>query len=79
MPQNKGAITLTELDRLRTEGLRFGVVLADAGYGCSAAFRRARDARSLIRAVGIARNQKIYDPDVRLVPPGGRTGKAVPN
>lgn len=76
-PQSKGEIALAELDRLRAEGLHFGVVLADAGYGCSAAFRHSLDARGLTWAVGIARNQKVYDPGVRLVPPGGRARKPV--
>ena len=72
MPQSKGEIALCELDRLRAEGVRFGVVLADAGYGCSAVFRHGLDARGLAWAVGLAKNQKVYDPRVRLVEPGGR-------
>ena len=46
-PRSKGEIALSELDRLRAEGLRFGTVLADAGYGVSAAFRHGLDARGL--------------------------------
>lgn len=78
-PQSKGEIALTELDRLRAEGVRFSVVLADAGYGCSAVFRHGLGARGLIWAVGIARNQKVYDPDGQLVPPGGRARRSVPD
>jgi SRSO17 transposase len=78
-PQSKGEIALTELDRLRAEGVRFGVVLADAGYGCSAVFRQALDARGLTWAVGIAKNQTVYDLGVRLVPPSGRARKPVPD
>ena len=78
-PQSKGEIALAELDRLRAKGLRFGTVLADAGYGCSAAFRHGLDERGLRWAVGIARNQKVYGPDVRLVPPSGRARKPVPD
>src|SRR6478609_6736822 len=48
-------IALSELDRLQAESLRFGVVLADAGYGSSAAFRHGLDARGLSWAVGIAK------------------------
>ena len=40
--------------------MRFGTVLADAGYGTSAVFRHGLDARGLTWAVGIARNQKVY-------------------
>src|SRR5215203_6300725 len=38
--RSKGEIALAELDRLRAAAVRFGVVLADAGYGASAEFRR---------------------------------------
>lgn len=57
----------------------FSVVLADAGYGCSAVFRQALNARGLTWAVGIAKNQKVYDPGVRLAPPSGRARKPVPD
>src|ERR671917_1719644 len=70
--RSKGEIALAELDRLRAAGVRFGIVLADAGYGASAAFRHGLDEPSLAWAVGIPRNQKVYGVDVRLVPPGGR-------
>ncbi len=79
MGRSKGGIALAEPDRLRAGGLRFGVVLADAGYGTSAAFRHGLDARGLSWAVGIARNQKVYDPDVQLVAPTGRARRAVPD
>jgi hypothetical protein len=44
---SKGAIALAELDRVAAAGVRFGMVLADAGYGASAAFRHRLDARGL--------------------------------
>ena len=53
--RSKGAIALAELDRPIAAGLRFGVVLADAGYGASAAFRHGLDERNLTWAVGIPR------------------------
>ena len=77
--RGKGEIALAELDRLRAAGVRFGVVLADAGYGASAEFRRGLDERGLRWAVGIPRDQKVYGPDVRLVPPGGRKRRPVPD
>src|SRR5687767_12850559 len=58
--RSKGEIALAELDRLLAAGVRFGIVLADAGYGASAAFRRGLDERGLFWAVGIPRNQKVY-------------------
>src|SRR3712207_4816655 len=48
--RGKGEIALAELDRLRAADVRFGVVLADAGYGASAAFRHELDARGLVWA-----------------------------
>jgi SRSO17 transposase len=75
----KGEIALAELDRVLAAGLRFGLVLADAGYGASAAFRRGLDERGLTWAVGIPRTQKVYDADVQLVPPGGRKRRPVPD
>jgi SRSO17 transposase len=77
--RSKGAIALAELDRLLAAGVRFGLVLADAGHGASAAFRRGLSERGLTWAVGIARNQKVYGPDVQLVPPGGRKRRPVPD
>lgn len=78
-PRAKGEIALDELDRLRAAGVRFGAVLADAGYGASAAFRQGLDARGLRWAVGIPRNQKVYSAAVQLVAPQGRARKLVPN
>jgi SRSO17 transposase len=78
-PASKGEIALLELDRVRAAGVRFGCVLADAGYGTSAEFRHGLDARGLRWAVGIARNQKVYDRNVQLVPPAGRARKPVPD
>ena len=78
-PRSKGEIALAELDRLRAAGVRFGTVLADAGYGASAAFRHGLEARGLDWAVGIPRNQKVYGLNVQLVPPAGRARKPVPS
>ena len=55
------------------------VVLADAGYGASAAFRRGLSERGLTWAVGIPRNQKVYDADVELIPPTGRKRRPAPD
>jgi SRSO17 transposase len=79
MARAKGAIALAELDRLIAAGVRFGVVLADAGYGASAAFRHGLSERGLTWAVGIPRNQKVYDADVELIPPTGRKRRPAPD
>ena len=77
--RSKGAIALVELDRLFAAGVQFGIVLADAGYGASAAFRHGLSKRGLTWAVGIPRNQKVYGADVVLVPPRGRKRRPVPD
>lgn len=51
--RTKPEIALDEIDRLRAAGVRFGCVLADAGYGLSAPFRQALSERGLRWAVGI--------------------------
>ncbi len=63
------AIALAELDRVVAAGVRFGPVLADAGYGISAAFRQALPARGLTWAVGIPRIQKVFPAEVEVAPP----------
>ena len=78
-PRSKGGIALAELDRVRAAGVRFGTVLAEAGYGASAVFRHGLDAHGLRWAVGIARNQKMYGLDVPLVQPAGRARRRVPD
>src|SRR3712207_7028482 len=40
-PRAKGEVALAEIDRLVALGLRFGCVLADAGYGGSALDRKS--------------------------------------
>jgi SRSO17 transposase len=72
---SKPEIALAEIDRLRAAGLRFSTVLADAGFGMSAAFRHGLDMRQLLWAVGIPRTQTLYRPGVRLRWPRARTGR----
>jgi SRSO17 transposase len=45
--RTKPEIALVEIDRIRAAGVRFGCVLADAGYGLSALFRQGLSERSL--------------------------------
>ena len=49
--------------------VRFGCVLADAGYGLSAPFRQRLTERGLAWAVGIPRHLKVYPVDVKLIWP----------
>ena len=48
----KPDLALAEIDRVTAAGVRFGRVLADAGYGASAAFRQGLSVRRLTWAVG---------------------------
>lgn len=64
----KPEIALAEIDRLMASGVRFAVVLADAGYGISAPFRHGLSARALLFAVGIPRIQKVFAADVAMIP-----------
>jgi SRSO17 transposase len=78
-PRSKGEIALAELDRLRAAGVRFGTVLADAGYGASAEFRQGLTERGLLWAVGIPRVQKVYGAAVQVTVPPGRRRRPVPD
>lgn len=55
--RTKPEIALAEIDRVRAAGVRFGCVLADAGYGMSAPFRQGLSERGLAWAVGIPSRQ----------------------
>jgi SRSO17 transposase len=58
--RTKPEMALAEIDRAIAAGVRFGCVLADAGYGLSAPFRQGLTARKLAWAVGIPRHLKVY-------------------
>ena len=73
--RTKSEIALAELDRLIAAGVRFGTVLADAGYGMGAEFRQALSVRGLAWAVGIPRHQKVYPREVELVFPVAGRGR----
>jgi SRSO17 transposase len=67
--RTKPEIALAEIDRMISAGVRFGCVLADAGYGMSAPFRQGLTGRKLAWAVGIPRHLKVYPVGVQLVWP----------
>jgi SRSO17 transposase len=73
--RTKLEIALAELDRVIAAGVRFGCVLADAGYGMSAPFRQGLTARKLAWAVGIPRHLKVYAADVQMIWPVARRGR----
>lgn len=73
--RSKPEIAVAEVDRVSAAGVRFGCVLADAGYGLSAPFRQALSGRGLCWAVGIPRHQKVYPGDVALIFPISGRGR----
>jgi SRSO17 transposase len=73
--RTKPEIALAEIDRVIAAGVRFGCVLADAGYGLSAPFRQGLTARNLTWAVGIPRHLKVYPVGVRLIWPVAKRGR----
>ena len=73
--RTKPEIAPAEIDRMMAAGVRFGCVLADAGYGMSAPFRHALTERGLPWAVGIPRHLKVYPVDVRLIWPIAARGR----
>jgi SRSO17 transposase len=73
--RTKPEIALAEIDRVLAAGVRFGCVLADAGYGLSAPFRQGLTARGLAWAVGIPGRQKVYPAAVKLIFPIAGRGR----
>jgi SRSO17 transposase len=73
--RTKPEIALAEIDRIIAAGVRFGCVLADAGYGLSAPFRQGLTARKLAWAVGIPRHLKVYPVGVQLIWPIAARGR----
>jgi SRSO17 transposase len=73
--RTKPEIALAEIDRMIAAGVRFGCVLADAGYGLSAPFRQGLTDRNLAWAVGIPRHLKVYPVGVKLIWPVAARGR----
>lgn len=74
-PKTKPELAIEEIDRVVAAGIRFGCVLADAGYGLPASFRQALSARGLCWAVGIPKHQKVYPADVQWIFPEALRGR----
>jgi SRSO17 transposase len=80
--RTKPEMALAEIDRVIAAGVRFGCVLADAGYGMSAPFRQGLTARKLAWAVGIPRHLKVYPADIQMIrpiTPRGRPPQQIPD
>jgi SRSO17 transposase len=66
---------LCRIDRVTAAGVRFGCVVADAGYGLSAPSRQGLTARNLAWAVGIPRHLKVYPLGVQMIWPVAKRGR----
>jgi SRSO17 transposase len=73
--RTKPQMALAEIDRVTAAGVRFGCVLADAGYGLSAPFRQGLTVRKLAWAVGIPRHLKVYPVNVQMIWPVAGRGR----
>jgi SRSO17 transposase len=71
----KTDVALSAIDRLLAAGVRFGRVVADAGYGISVAFRQGLSEQELSWAVGVPKVQNVYPAAVELLWPAARTGR----
>jgi SRSO17 transposase len=72
-PATEGEIALELLDGTRAEGVAGGVVVADAGYGSSGAFRDGLAARGLGYIVGVQPETVVFGQQPTWVrPPRGR-------
>jgi SRSO17 transposase len=81
----KWQIALDEIRRVIKAGVHFGDVLADAGYGVCAEFRRGLSELGLTWAVGVSPDQLVYPESVvlrrprRSVSPTGGRSKSTPS
>lgn len=71
----KPEMALEEIDRVIAAGVRFGCVLADAGYESSGPFRQALSERDLNWAVGLSWRQNVYPANVALIFPVAKGGR----
>ena len=70
----KWQIALDEIRRVIEAGVRFGDVLADAGYGACADFRRGLTTLGLTWAVGVSPDQLVYPRTVKTKAPRSKPG-----
>src|SRR5258706_1987244 len=76
--RTKPEIALAEIDHVMAAGVRFGCVLADAGYGLSAPVRQGRTAHRLTWGVGLPRPPQVYPADVEVAVPLPGRGRPPP-
>jgi len=74
----KPAIALGQMRSALAQGVRPGVVLADAGYGDETAFREGITAMGLLYAVGIRPATTVWAPGTAPLPPKAWAGHGRP-
>ena len=74
----KPAIALAQMRQALVQGVRQGVVLADAGYGDETAFRDSITAMGLLYAVGIRPATTVWAPGTAPLPPKAWAGHGRP-
>jgi SRSO17 transposase len=79
--REKWKIAIDEIRRLRKAGVRFGTVLADAGYGHCTEFREALSSDGLVWALGVQSVQQVYPATVKtkLAPRIGNQKHPIPD
>ena len=74
--QTKPDIALDQIRSALSEGLATGVVLADAGYGNSSAFRDGLAGLGLAFVVGVSENSTVWPPGMTpVVPSASKRGR----
>src|SRR5262249_1772606 len=77
--QTKGEIALALLDQVRSEKLLPGnLVITDAGYGVSRAFRQGLEARQLFYIAGVTPEMVVFTEPPRWVWPKGPAHRGRP-
>ena len=76
--RTKWQIALELIDRAMEQGLRTGVVTADAAYGTVADFRQALEERGLSYMVAVGPNTGVWLERIERVVPARRPGKGRP-
>lgn len=64
--REKWRIAIDEVKRLQRADVRFGTVLADAGYGHCTEFREELSRLGLLWALGVQSTQQVYPADVKM-------------
>ena len=73
--RTKPQIALAQIEAALKAGVRRGVVLTDAGYGCDGVFRAGVTALGLTYAVGVQSTLSVWPPGEKPLPPKPWSGR----